>query len=115
MPWRLILFIVIFAVFLTFVTLNLDNRCGVNFGFAQFEEVPIFLTVFISFALGLLCAMPLALRLGRKKKGAPRRIKEQNDDLDLHSSADPEIDEKIKQDAVAAKERFFANRRGKKK
>jgi uncharacterized integral membrane protein len=69
MPWRLILFIVVFAVFLAFITFNLDNRCDVNFFFNMgIKEVPVFLTVFASFILGLFCSLPLALFHTRKKK-----------------------------------------------
>jgi hypothetical protein len=66
MPWRLILSIVIFAIFLTFITFNLDNRCDVNLGFAKFTNVPVFITIFSSFVLGLLCGLPIAYRLKNK-------------------------------------------------
>jgi len=69
MPWRLILSIVIFAVFLTFITFNLDNRCDVNLGFAKFTNVPVFITIFSSFVLGLLCGLPIAYRLKNSLKG----------------------------------------------
>ena len=68
MPWRLIVSIVIFAVFLAFITLNLDNRCDVNLGFAKFSNVPVFITIFSSFVLGLLCALPIAYRLRNPHK-----------------------------------------------
>jgi len=117
MPWRLILFIVIFAIFLVFITINLDNRCDINIGFAQFEAVPIFLTVFVSFFLGLICATPLFLHLSKKKKvSLPRKSKTQKenkiDDTYNASPVDSETEEKIKQDAALAKKRFFANRSG---
>jgi hypothetical protein len=115
MPWRLILFIVVFAVFLGFVTLNLDNRCNINLGFTQFEGVPIFLTVFITFSLGLLCGAPLVLYFRRRRKEAPRIYRDQIDDYSPDAPANPEADEKIKQDAASAKERFFLKRRGGKK
>ncbi|WP_461245805.1 hypothetical protein [Treponema sp. R6D11] len=111
MPWRLILFIVIFAIFLAFITVNLDNRCNINIGFAQFEGVPIFLTVFISFFLGLVCATPLFLHLSKKKKsGFSRKGKSQNDDPSPAKLTDAEFDEKIKQDAALARERLFAKK-----
>jgi len=68
MPWRLIIVILIFAVFMTFITFNLENRCDINFGFTQLLQVPVFLTVFVSFALGLLCALPFAMHLKKKAK-----------------------------------------------
>jgi len=105
MPWRLILFIVIFAIFLVFITINLDNRCDINIGFTQFEGVPIFLTVFISFFLGLVCATPLFLHLSRKRKG-----KNKTDDTPSAPLTDAEFDEKIKKDAASARERLFAKK-----
>jgi uncharacterized integral membrane protein len=113
MPWRLILFIIVFAVLLVFVTLNLDNRCNINFGFHRFEEVPIFLTVFISFSLGLICATPLVLHLRKKRKTeVPRKDKSQTDNPHPAASASSEVDEKIKQEAASAREKFLAKRRG---
>jgi len=111
MPWRLILFIVIFAIFLAFITINLDNRCNINIGFAKFEGVPIFLTVFVSFFLGLVCSTPLFLHLSRKRKSAfPQKVKIQPDEAPAGKLNDAELDEKIKQDAASARARFFAKR-----
>jgi len=113
MPWRLILFIIIFAVFLAFITINLDNRCNINIGFAKFEEVPIFLTVFISFFLGLICSTPLFLHLRKKNKFSfSRKEKKQFDEPYSAAPIDAATEEKIKQDAASAKERFLANRGG---
>jgi DMSO/TMAO reductase YedYZ heme-binding membrane subunit len=66
MPWRLILWIIIFAVILTFISFNLENKCDISFGITVFEKVPVFLTIFASFFLGLLFALPL--KFGKKKK-----------------------------------------------
>jgi uncharacterized membrane protein YciS (DUF1049 family) len=114
MPWRLILFIVIFAIFLTFVTFNLDNRCNISFGFTQFEEVPVFLTVFISFSMGLICGAPLVLHLRKKRKiEIPRKDRKQTDDQSASGyESDSETNKKIKQDAASAKEKFLAKLRG---
>jgi uncharacterized integral membrane protein len=68
MPWRLIGFIVLFGIFLAFTALNLDNRCDINFGFRSFQGVPVFFTVFASFVAGLLCALPFAFAVRKKKK-----------------------------------------------
>jgi len=111
MPWRLILFIVVFAIFLAFVTLNLDNRCNINFGFTQFEGVPIFLTVFITFSLGLLCATPLVLHLRRKRIEKQRRDNNLIDDYRPAAPANSEVNDKIKKDAASARDRFFLKRR----
>ena len=97
MPWRLIVFLVVFAVFLTFITFNLENRCDISFGFIVITQVPVFLTVFISFVLGVLCALPIALTAGKKHKKAPAETKQGTID-------------KIKQDAASARERFLKKR-----
>jgi uncharacterized integral membrane protein len=68
MPWRLIGFIIIFGIFLVFIAFNLGNRCDINFGFQVFNDVPVFLTAFASFVLGLLCAIPFAISFRLKKK-----------------------------------------------
>jgi hypothetical protein len=73
MPWRLLIAIAIFTVFLAFITFNLDNRCDISFGFYVFENKPVFLTVFLSFALGLFCAFPLHLSIKKPKKEKPAR------------------------------------------
>ncbi len=71
MPWRLIGFILLFAVFLIFIGFNLENSCNISFGFVHFDNVPVYLTAFSSFIFGMLCALPLAIsfRLKKKSKG----------------------------------------------
>jgi uncharacterized integral membrane protein len=71
MPWRLIGFIIIFGIFLVFIAFNLDNRCDISFGFRVFQGVPVFLTAFSSFVLGMLCAIPFVFSLRRKSKKNP--------------------------------------------
>ena len=68
MPWRLIVFIVIFAISLTFITFNLGNRCDINFGFVNFKDVPVFLTAFCSFFLGMIFVLPFAAAAKIKRK-----------------------------------------------
>jgi uncharacterized integral membrane protein len=60
---------------LFFIVLNTGdaNKCDINYWFgtdAVLRQVPVFLTVFISFAVGMLCAFPVMffIRLGKKKK-----------------------------------------------
>jgi uncharacterized integral membrane protein len=77
MPWRLIGFIILLGIFLVFIAFNLGNTCDINFGFRVFNEVPVFLTAFASFVLGMLCAIPFAISLRLKKKdrhGTAREI-----------------------------------------
>ena len=79
MPWRFIVFLVIFAIFLAFITFNLENKCDISFGFTVIHGVPVFLTVFISFVFGLFCSMPFIFRAGMKRKvTVVKEIKENN-------------------------------------
>ncbi|MDR0322755.1 MAG: hypothetical protein LBI28_14770 [Treponema sp.] len=105
MPWRLILFIVVFAIFLVFVTFNLDNRCDISFGFAKFSGVPVFLTVFISFVVGLFCALPLARILRKKHKEKPSKVEKPKED-NFAGEVPPEP-----VDARTARRRFLSRRK----
>jgi uncharacterized integral membrane protein len=69
MPWRLIGFIIIFAVFLIFIAFNLQNNCDINLVFRVFPEVPVYLTAFSSFILGMFCAIPFILIVKKEKDG----------------------------------------------
>jgi uncharacterized integral membrane protein len=118
MPWRLILLIIILAVFLAFITFNMDNRCDVSFGIKVYKDIPVFLTIFTSFILGMLCALPIKLRSGKKRDETTKDKKPAKDDFSgsggVSYNTNTGTDEKIKQDAASAKERFFAKRFGKK-
>jgi uncharacterized integral membrane protein len=77
MPKQLILFIVIFAVVLLFVAFNLTNKCDISFGFTKIKDAPVFLTVFVSFFLGMLCALPFMIGAGLRKSNTKRPDKKQ--------------------------------------
>jgi len=117
MPWRLILFILIFGILLTFIMLNLGeyNRCDISFGFKKFPQVPVFLTIFISFFLGLLCALPLSLlnKDRREKSLKPEKNTKEKTEKDSYDPLSVEPDEKIRQEAADAKKRFLAKRSSK--
>ena len=65
---RLIIFIVILAIFLAFIVLNMDNRCNISFGFLVLSDIPIFLSLLCSFALGMLITIPFVFRPKKKEK-----------------------------------------------
>jgi uncharacterized integral membrane protein len=70
MPWRLIGFIILCGIFLAFIGFNLENRCTISFGFTEIPDMPVYLTAFASFLLGMLCAVPFIISLRRKKEKA---------------------------------------------
>jgi uncharacterized integral membrane protein len=67
MPWRLIGFIVLFVVFLFFIVFNLGNSCDISFGFKVLPQVPVYLTAFSSFVLGMLWSIPYIVSFRTKK------------------------------------------------
>ena len=71
MPWRLLRFVAVFAAFLAFVILNLDNRSDLSLGFVAFRDVPVFITASFAFVLGLVVALPFMIALWVKaRRGA---------------------------------------------
>lgn len=72
MPWKLIGFVVLLIFATIFIGFNLDHRCDVSIGFTTFKDVPIFLSLLISFVAGVLVMTPFALiksiSPGKKKK-----------------------------------------------
>ena len=116
MPWRLIIMIIVVAVFLVFITFNLDNRCEINFFGAKIPEVPVFITIFISFVIGLLSSIPLVLLILRKYR---KKYQEMREIPVVPAYVEPELpvkvpaDENIKKDAAEAKKRFLSKRRSK--
>ncbi|MCL2093893.1 MAG: hypothetical protein FWH12_06830 [Treponema sp.] len=65
---RLVFFILVFAFFLAFIVFNLENKSDVSLGFRTFQDVPVFLSVLFSFALGMLFAIPIFFSLSRRPK-----------------------------------------------
>lgn len=70
--------IIIGIVFIAFFAgFNLDNKCDVSLVFYTFKNIPVFFTILVSFAVGMLCALPFAL-IHRSKKA--KKIKEKKTD-----------------------------------
>lgn len=67
MPWKLIFFLVLAVVLVAFIGFNLSNSCDVSFGFARIQGVPVYLTILVSFLLGMLAVTPFAFHFIRKK------------------------------------------------
>jgi uncharacterized integral membrane protein len=68
---RLIGLILVFVIFLTFIILNLDNKCDISFGFTEVKDLPVFITAFASFVLGMLVTAPFVIALSRRKRSGP--------------------------------------------
>jgi uncharacterized integral membrane protein len=68
MPWRLVVFLVVLALVVAFAGFNIQNVASISFGFYTLESVPVFLSLFAAFFLGVLVMLPFTLRR-RGKKG----------------------------------------------
>jgi uncharacterized integral membrane protein len=76
MPWRLIGLIIILVILLAFIGFNLDNTCPISFGFTRIDSVPVYITVFASFVLGMLMSVPFLISFAiRKKNLRPKKDK----------------------------------------
>jgi uncharacterized integral membrane protein len=73
MPWRLFGFIFFFGVVLVFSIFNWKNSCDISFGFITLQDVPVYITVFFSFFIGLICAIPYAISARIKAARAKSR------------------------------------------
>lgn len=66
MPIKLIGTIILLILVTIFAGVNLDNKCDITFVFYTFKNIPVFMTVIISFAIGAVVMLPFTL--GRRKK-----------------------------------------------
>ncbi len=62
----LITTIVVAVVIAFFTGFNLDNRCNVNLLFYTFQNVPVFVTILISFVAGIVVALPFSFSRGKR-------------------------------------------------
>jgi hypothetical protein len=72
---RLIGFILLFGICIAFIGFNLENNCNVSFGFILLEAVPVYLTAFCAFILGLLFSVPFVFSLRAKRNRALGKLK----------------------------------------
>ena len=61
MPWKLVGFIVCLILGTCFAGFNLENSCNISFGFKTFQNVPIFFSLIVAFALGVIVTLPFTV------------------------------------------------------
>ena len=91
MPWRLIITLILFGIIMAFVGFNLDNKADISFGFYTLRNIPVFVSLFVSFIAGALLMAPFTIGK-RKKKDKQKKVKEA-DNAPSEDSV-PNIDEK---------------------
>ncbi len=63
MLWKVIVFLVFLVIALVFIVMNQGNRSDVDIPFYKWQQVPVYLSMGFSFALGVLCMVPFLVRL----------------------------------------------------
>ena len=93
MPWRLIFFVIVVVLATIFVGFNLGNACDVSLIFHDFKNVPVFITIIVSFLLGIIVMLPFAFgKKNRKKTDEDEKPAEDEEDsktiFKIRTSAD---------------------------
>ena len=76
MPWKLILFVVVIVLVAIFVGVNHANVCNISFIFTEFQNVPVYVTILVSFIVGMLIMLPFTI--GKKRGKASRQPRGEN-------------------------------------
>ena len=73
MPWKLILFIIVIVFVAIFVGVNHANVCNISLIFTEFQQVPVYITILVSFIVGILIMLPFTI--GKKRGKAYRQTR----------------------------------------
>jgi len=92
-PWKLIVFLLVFTIVVLFAGFNLgpENRTEtISFIFGEVHDVPVFLSIFISFLAGAVLMLPFTIRKKVKERKPPAET------LDKHEENTGKTDGKSK-------------------
>ena len=105
MPIKLIGTIILLILVTIFAGVNLDNKCDITFIIHTFKDVPVFMTVIISFAIGLIVMLPFTF--GRRKRKTPKveakNVESASESKKAETESKTLFDFKIKRDASPEK------------
>ena len=73
MPWKLILIMLLMAIVVVFAGFNLTNSTDISFGFFTFKDVPVFISIYISFLCGTFLMLPFTVFKKKKKLSKKER------------------------------------------
>ena len=76
MPWKLILFIIVIVFVAIFVGVNHATVCNISLIFTEFQQVPVYITILVSFIVGILIMLPFTV--GKKRGKAYRKTRSSN-------------------------------------
>lgn len=125
MPWKLVGFIVCLVLGTCFAGFNLGNSCNISFGFHTFENIPIFLSLIIAFACGVVVTLPFTVikKKTAKEKQAlaeekalkkikQNQLKEEKAKASAEKAADKEANQRQKEAKKAEKQQKAAESTG---
>ncbi|GEM_PF-669766 len=77
MPLKLIGFIITLLIIITFIGVNLDNSSDIRIWFGEkglLTEVPIFVSFFVMYLIGVLSVVPFLLSWKMKKRSSEKKV-----------------------------------------
>lgn len=98
MPIKLIGAIILLILVTIFAGVNLDNICDINFIFHEFNDIPVFMTVIISFIAGALFVLPFTFSRRKKKQINEEKAAQQTEE-ESKTESKTLFDFKIKREA----------------
>lgn len=81
MPWRLIFVVILMGIVIAFIGFNLENRADVSFGFHEYQDVPIFISLFVAFFTGIIVMLPFTLGFRQRRKAKVKKAKSDAKDI----------------------------------
>ena len=103
MPWKLVGFIICLVLGTCFAGFNLGNSCNISFGFKTFENVPIFFSLIVAFALGVMVTLPFTVI--KKKSAKDRKAQAEERAMKKLQKAQAQEAKAAKREAKAAERR----------
>ncbi|MFP4432449.1 MAG: hypothetical protein ACOCW6_10580 [Spirochaetota bacterium] len=76
MPWKLFFVILLLGLVVTFVGLNAQNSTDISFGFTTLSDIPIYISLFSAFFIGVLITLPFTFRRRSKSNKEPKEPKQ---------------------------------------
>lgn len=113
MPWKLVGFIVCLVLGTCFAGFNLGNSCNISFGFHTFENIPIFLSLIIAFACGVLVTLPFTI-IKKKTAKEKQALAEEKAMKKIKREQEKEERAKVSAEKAAAKEAKLAQKEAQK-
>ena len=113
MPWKLVGFIICLVLGTCFAGYNLGNNCNISFGFHTFENVPIFFSLIVGFACGVVVTLPFTV-IRKKSTKEKKAMAEERAMKKIKKDQEKEAKALVVAEKAAAKEAKLAQKEAKK-